>query len=276
MRLKNTVTAVGALVLLAASSLWAQQGVLSLAQSAAKAKQIIAETIQALGGKAYLDAGDQTCTGQVASFGFHNQVLNYRSVEDYKLFPDKERSEYYQKRNIINVYNGKQGWTLDRAGVSDLPAADIADFQAGLDRDMNFLFRFRLHDPGLTFQYDGSDVVDLKQVYWVQVTNTHNLTTKIAVSQFSHLPVQALYINRDPVTDELSQETEYFSNYQDVQGIETPYQDSRFRNGQKIFQFFISSCQYNTGLKPDFFTKQSLEERWAKLGGKKKKKRHLF
>lgn len=275
MRLKKTVTAVGTLALLAASSLWAQQGVLSLSQSAAKAKQIFAETIQALGGKKYLDVRDQTCTGRVASFGYQNQVLNYRKVTDYKLFPDKEREEFYAKRNIINVFNGKQGWTLDRGGVSDLPAAQIADFQAGLNRDLNILFRFRLHDPGLTFQYDGAAVADLKQVDWVEVTNADNLTTKVAVSQFSHLPVEAAYISRDPVTHELSQETEYFSNYQSVQGIETPFQVSRFRNGNKIYQFFINSCQYNTGLKPDFFTKASLEQRWAKTGGKKKK-HHLF
>ena len=276
MRLKNAATTVGALALLAASSLWAQQGVLSLAESAAKAKQIITQTIQALGGKKYLDVQDQTGIGRVASFGFQDQLTSYRRVYDYTLFPDKERMEYYKQRNIINVYNGKQGWTLDRGGVSDLPAAAIDDFQAGLNRNINILFRFRLHDPNLSFQYDGSAVVDLKQVYWVEVTNADNLTTKIAVSQFSHLPVQAVYISRDPVTHERTEETEYFSNYQNVQGIETPYQDSRFRNGRKIFQFFISSCQYNTGLKPDFFTKQSLEERWAKLGGKKKKKRRLF
>jgi hypothetical protein len=257
----------------AVGSVRAQQGVLSMAQSAAKAKEIISQAIQALGGKTYLDVHDETCTGHVAFFGYHNQVSGYQTVYDYNLFPDMERTEYSTKRDIIDVYNGKKGWTLDKGGVSDLPASKIADFQAGLDRDVNYLFRYRMHEPGLIFQYDGPDVVDLKQVDWVEVTDSANRTTKIAIAQLTHLPVRAVYISRDPVTHELTQETEFFSNYQNVQGIETPFQDARERNGQKIFQFFITSCQYNTGLKPDFFSRQSLEERWAKLGGKKKHKK---
>lgn len=275
MRLKRGVAAlVGALALLAVSSVWAQEGVLSPSQSAAKAKQIMQESIQALGGKTYLNAREQSCVGQLAYFGFHSQLTNYEKVYDYSVFPDKERTEYSSKRNIINVFNGKQGWTLDRGGVSDLPADQIADFQAGIHRDINNLFRFWLKDPGLQFQYDGPDVVDLKQVDWVEVTNAQHLTTKIAIAQISHLPVRAVYISRDPVTHERTEEIEYFSNYQKIQGIETPFQDTRTRNGQKFFQFFVKSCTYNSQLPANFFSRQSLEQRWAKLGGKKKKRHH--
>lgn len=262
---------VGATALFAVSAACAQQGVLSPSQSAAKAKQIIQQAIRALGGQAYLSVREQTCQGQVALFGNHNQLNNYQKIYDYNLFPDKERTEYSSKRNIIDVYNGKQGWTLDRGGVSAMPAASIADFQAGLHRDINILFRFHLNQPGLEFQYDGPDVVDLKQVDWVEVTDPQNRTTKIAISQMTHLPVRAVYISRDPVTHGETEETEYFSNYQDVQGVQTPFQDTRTRNGNKIFQFFVTSCQYNASLAPDFFSRQSLEKRWAELGGKKKK-----
>jgi hypothetical protein len=253
---------------------WAQQGVLGPAQSAAKAQQIIQQAIQALGGQAYLGARDQTCQGQAAFFGHHNELSNYQTVYDYNLYPDKERIEYSSKRNIIDVYNGKRGWTLDRGGVSAEPPSAIADFQAGLVRDINNLFRYRLHQPGLEFSYDGPDVVDLKQVDWVEISDAEQRTTKIAISQLTHLPVQAIYTSRNPVTHEVTEETEYFSNYHAVDGIETPFQDTRVRNGHKVFQFFITSCSYNTNLEPDFFTRQSLEERWAQLGGNKKKKKH--
>jgi hypothetical protein len=264
---------VGALAFFAVSGARAQQGVLSPEQSAAKAKQIIQQAIQALGGQTYLNVREQSCEGQVAFFGHHNELNNYEKIYDYSIFPDKERTEYSSKRNIIDVYNGKQGWTLDRDGVSDMPASSIADFQSGLLRDINILFRFHLNDPGLSFQYDGPDVVDLKQVDWVEVTDPQNRTTKIAIAQITHLPVRAVYISRNPLTHEETEETEYFSDYQNVQGVETPFQDTRTRNGNKVFQFFISTCRYNESLQPDFFSRQSLEERWAKLGGKKKKHR---
>ncbi|HVB99499.1 MAG TPA: hypothetical protein VNJ12_09255 [Candidatus Dormibacteraeota bacterium] len=263
----------GVVALLAVSSAWAQQGVLSPAQSAAKAKRIIQQTIQALGGQKYLDVREQTCDGQAAFFGHHDQISGYEKVYDYNIFPDKERTEYSSKRDIIDVYNGKQGWTLDHGGVSDISATKISDFQAGTRRDINNLFRFWLKEPGIQYQYDGPDVVDLKQVDWVEVTDPQQRTTKIAVAQLTNLPVRAIYVSRDPATHERTEETEYFSNYQMVDGIETPFQDTRTRNGQKLFQFFVSKCQYNTPLEAGFFTRQSLEERWAKLGGNKKKKK---
>jgi hypothetical protein len=273
-RLKTgLVTAVVAVLLAAAGSARAQEDVLTPAQSAAKAKQILHEAIEALGGQAYLNVRDQTCQGNVAFFGHHNELSDYEQVRDYNLFPDKERTEYSKKRNIIDVYNGDKGWTLDRGGVSDMPAASIADFQKGLKRDINHLFRYQLKKPQLQFRYDGPDVVDLKQAAWVEVDEGDKLTVKIAVGQLTHLPIRARYITRDPVTHGRTVEVEYFSNYHKVQGIATPFQDTRTRNGQKVYQFFITKCQYNSGLKPDFFTRESLEERWKKLGGKKKHKK---
>ncbi len=278
MRLRfATLGFVAALGLFLATGAHAQEGVLTPAQSAAKAKHLIHEAIEALGGQAYLDVRDETCKGSVAFFGFHNELRNYQTVIDYNLYPDKERTEYSSKRNIIDVYNGDKGWSLDRGGVSVMSAANIRDFQNGLQRDINHLFRYRLNDPGLEFRYGGPDVVDLKQVDWVDVTDPEHLSIRIALDNFSHLPIRVIYISRNPKTHERNEEIEYFSIYHMVQGVNTPFQDTRTRNGNKVYQFFVRSCSYNTGLKPDFFTRESLEERWKQLGGnKKKKKKHFF
>ena len=219
---------------------------------------------------------DQTCEGRVAFFGHNSQLINYQTVFDYNLFPDKERTEYSKKRNVIDVYNGDKGWSLDRGGVTDASADAIAEFQQGLKRDINNLFRFQMKEPGLDYQYNGRDIVDLKEADWVEVTNPEHLTIRIAVSRLTHLPISAEYISRNPKTHERTIETEMFSNYQTVEGIETPFQDTRSRDGNKTFQFFVTNCHYNTGLKPDFFTRESLEQRWNELGGSKKKKKHLF
>jgi hypothetical protein len=260
-----------ALVLLAATVLAPAQTttVLTPQKSAQRARQLIQEAIQALGGQGYLNVRDQTCVAQVSFFGHSGALDNYEKIYDYSIEPDKERIEYSSKRNIIDVFNGKHGWTLDHGGVSDASPEALADYQAGLHRDINYLFRHRLNEPGLIFRYAGPDVVDLKQVQWVEIVDEQDQTTRIALDLFSHLPIRAVYITRDPVTRERNEEVEYFSNYQPVQGVETPFQDTRVRNGQKTFQAFIAHCSYNTGLEPSLFTKEALEQRWAKLGGKK-------
>ncbi len=274
MRLAGWLGGAAALVLAAVGLASAQTTtVMTPQQSAQRARALIQQAIQALGGQAYLDVRDQTCVAQISFFGHSGQLDNYQKIYDYSIEPDKERIEYSSKRNIIDVFNGDQGWTLDHGGVSDASPEAIADYQSGLHRDVNYLLRHRLNEPGLIFRYAGPDVVELKQVEWVEIDDAENNTTRIALDLFSHLPIRAVYITRDPVTRERNQEVEIFSNYQPVQGIETPFQDTRVRNGQKTFQAFISYCLYNTGLEPALFTKQSLEQRWAQLGGKKKEEK---
>lgn len=251
----------------------AQQGVLAPAQSAAKAKQLVAESIQALGGQAYLGAHDQTCNSQLARFGFHAQLDFYGQAIDYNLYPDKERTELYKQRNVIDVNNGNQGWSLDRGGVSDMSADQIADFQKGLKESVDYLFRYQRNDPNLEYSYAGTDVVDLKQVDWVEIDEGNSLTARIALDQYTHLPVRAEFISRDPETHVNTTDADYFSNYHRVDGIETPFQETMTHNGQKTLQVFIASCSYNTGLEPSFFTREALEERWKQLGGKKKQKK---
>jgi len=60
---------VAALGLVGAVGARAQEGVLTPAQSAAKAKQMIQQAIDALGGQTYLGVRDETCEGRVAFFG---------------------------------------------------------------------------------------------------------------------------------------------------------------------------------------------------------------
>ena len=50
------------------------------------------------------------------------------------------------------------------------------------------------------------------------------------------------------------------------------FQITRERNGIKIFQVFFDKCEYNTNLSDSLFTRESLDERWAKVGKKEKGK----
>jgi hypothetical protein len=274
MRLAWRIAAVTALALGALTGASAQTtAVMTPQQSARRARALLQEAIQALGGQAFLGVRDQTCIARVGFFGPAGQIDEYEKIYDYTLEPDKERIEYSSKRNIIDVFDGDRGWTLDHGGVSDASSEAIANNQAVLHRDINYLFRHRMDEPGLILRYAGTDVVDLKEVQWVEVVDQSQHTTRIALDKYSHLPIRAVYITRDPVSRERNVEEEYFSNYQRLEGIETPFQDTRSRNGRKMFQAFIERCSYNTGLQPSYFTRQALEERWAKLGGKKKEKK---
>ncbi|MGA8011816.1 MAG: hypothetical protein WB949_05265, partial [Candidatus Acidiferrales bacterium] len=67
-----------------------------------------------------------------------------------------------------------------------------------------------------------------------------------------------------------SAEIEYYSNYHPIDGVQTPFQITRERNGIKIFQVFFDKCDYNTSVSDALFTKESLDQRWAQIPNRDK------
>ena len=242
------------------------------AESAAKAKEILQQAIQALGGTAYLNLRDATCEGRLSQFGHAGELNGFEKFVDYTIPPFKDRTENLPKRNIITVMNGDKGWTLDRGGVSDASGADIAHFEEDTKKDIDYILRSRMKEPNMIFRYAGPDIVDLKQVDWVELVDSDNRTIRIAISQSTHLPVRKIVDTRDANTRMKTDEVEYYSNYQPLNGVETPFQITRERNHIKIYQVFFDKCEYNTNLSDSLFTKQSLDERWEKVGKSARKK----
>jgi hypothetical protein len=240
-------------------------------ESAAKAKEILQQAIQALGGPAYLNVHDVTCTLRYSQFGHSGDVNGFASLIDYTIPPYKDRTENLPKRNLIQIMNGEKGWVLDRGGVSEASEVDIAQFQDDVRKDIDNILRHRLKEPGMVFRYGGPDVVDLKEADWVELVDSEDRTVRIAVARSTHLPIRKVVVSRDSASRTKRDELEYYSNYHPVSGIETPYQITRERNGMKVYQAFFEKCEYNTNLSESLFTKDSLEDRWAKVGKKGKK-----
>jgi hypothetical protein len=239
-------------------------------QSAAKAKQIMQQAIEALGGKAYLSVHDVTCTGNLSQFDHSGELSGFEKFIDYSEPPSKDRTENLPKRNEIDVFNGDEGWNLDRGGVSPEPASVIAQHQDEVSKSINNILRSRMNDPNMDISYGGPDIVELKQVDWVQLIDPQNRTIRIAFDRASHLPIQETIQSRDPRLHIETTEVEYYSSYYDAGGIQTPKQVERDRNNMKIFQVFFDKCEYNTGLPDSLFTKESLDEHWQKMPGRDK------
>jgi len=241
-------------------------------ESAAKAKEILQQAIQGLGGAAYLNVHDSTCKGRLSQFGHSGELNGFATFMDYTIPPYKDRTENLPKRNLINIMVQDKGWVLDRGGVSPAPETDVSRYMDDVRKDLDNILRHRLSEPGMIFRYGGPDVVDLKEADWVELVDSENRTIRIAVARSTHLPIRKIVVARDASTRTRADELEYYSNYHPISGVETPYQITRERNGIKIYQVFFETCEYNTNLSDSMFTKESLEERWAKVGKKPKNK----
>jgi hypothetical protein len=242
-------------------------------ESASKAKQILRQLTDALGGQKYLGVHESECEGRLAFFGHNGDLTGYSTFKDYWQFPDKNRTDYYKKGNIIDLYVGDQGWTMDRGGVSEQPATQISDFQEQVKRDVDNLLRLRLKEEGMSFRYGGSGTVDLRQADWVEIIDRDARTFRLGVDRTTHLLVRSVVITRDETTRERAEETTFYSTYQPQDGVMTPLQVARERDGRRIYQAFYTSCRYNPNSPPDFFSKAALEKRYAEVGSKKDKKK---
>ena len=237
-------------------------------QGAAKGKQIIGQLIEALGGPLYLSVNSLGCEGRIAQFGHSGDLTGFVTFKDYWGYPDKKRTDAGKKGNIIDLYAGDQGWTLDRGGVSEEPATAVSDFQAMLKRDVNNLLRSRIHEEGMSIRFGGIGVVDLHQVDWVEIEDPEERVFRLAVEHSSHLLVRSMVVTKDEDTGTRREDVTMYTNYQFKDGVQLPMQVSRERDGRRVYQVFYEGCQLNPPLPPDFFTKAALERRFSEVGGK--------
>lgn len=259
-------------------------------QSEAKGKQILRDLIAGLGGPGYSEVRESECSGLRALFGHSGDLTGYINYNDFRHYPDQARIEYTRKgRNtillsligldgldfahggvVITLYNGDRGWSYDRSGVSELPAAAVTDFQEALKRSVDNLLRFRLKEPGLLIRFGGSDTVDLRQVEWVELNDSERRKYRLAVNRSTHLLDRVVVSTEDPENQQIDDDATIYSNYQLKDGAWTPMQFTREHNGRRTAQFFVDSCHYNPGFPQDLFSKDSLKTRGAELAAKKK------
>ncbi len=262
-------------------------------QSVAKGKQILADMINALGGPGYTEVRESHCEGRRSQFGHNGEPLRpvLLPFSEYRRYPDKVRTEYVGKGHntilpflvgidgldwshggiIITLYNGDHGWTLDRSGVSELPATAISDFQEQVKRNVDNLLRLRLKEPGVAIRFGGSDTVDLKSVDWVEITDSQERRFRLAVDRSTHLLIRSAVITKDEETQQINEDVSIYSNYQLKDSVWTPLQISREHNGRRSVQIFYETCKYNPGFSGDIFEKSSLSKQAAQALAKKSK-----
>ena len=239
--------------------------------STAKAKQVLDDLVNAFGGPAYLEIRESDCEGRMARFGHAGDLTGYTNFKDYWRYPDTNRTDYSKKGVIIDLYSGDKGWTLDRGGVSEQTATAVADFQEQTKRDINNLLRIRIKEPGMLIRYGGTDIVDLKTVDWVDITDSEQRNFRLAVDRTTHWLVRSVVTIEDPESHEHNVETYIYTNYQLMDSVWTPLQITLDRNGRRINQIFYQSCKFNPGLPSEMFTRAALDKRFSEVGSKKYK-----
>jgi hypothetical protein len=259
-------------------------------QNVAKAKQVLADLINALGGPGYTEVRESQCEGRRALIGHNGELNGYIDFADFRRYPDKARTEYLSKgRNtilkaligidgldfshggiFITLYNGDHGWTFSRSGVDEMPVTSVSEFQEQTKRNIDNLLRLRLKEPGMVIRFGGNDTVDLKQADWVELTDSDERKFRLAVDQSTHFLLRAIVSTKDKEYDQIDDDTTLYSNYHLMDSVWVPLQISREHNGRRTGQIFYDTCRFNPGFPDDLFSKSSLQKHGSEAVLKKK------
>jgi hypothetical protein len=257
-------------------------------QSAAKAKSVLQQVIATLGGSAYLNVRDSDCEGRVAQFGSSGDLSGFTPFRDLWLLPAKERVEYIAKGEhsvlafllgaddlsishggvLVTVFNGEQGWMLDKAGVTDQPEDVTRNFVEQLKTGMNNMLRSRINEDGVELRYAGTDLADLKEVEWIEFFDRDHRALRLAVERSTHLPLRWVVEKRDPETRVRMEISTSYTQFVLADGVLTPLSITRSQNGRRVSQTYLTSCKYNSNLSPDLFTRTSLEQQATEVAKK--------
>ncbi len=260
-------------------------------QSAARARQVLQQVIAALGGPAYLNARDSQCEGRAAEFGTAGTLMGFTQFRELWLLPDKDRVEYFSKGEhtiagflmgsddllithggaIITVQGADGGWTLDKSGVSDEPEDQVKSFNEQLKSSLNYVLRKRMNEAGMDVQYDGPDLIDMKEAEWIEFNDSDHRNMRLGIDRFTHLPLRWVVTTRDPETRVNTAVTTSYTQYMTLDGIKTPLSVELARNERKLSQTFFNDCKYNSDLAPELFTRSWLEQHAAEVTKKKYK-----
>ncbi len=213
-----------------------------------KARTLVDQMIQALGGQAYLNAQDYYAEGRSGSF--HNESLQGTSLfYRFWKWPDKDRIELTKQRDIVQLYVGDEAYEITYKGIRPLNLQKEERVNQAIIRrhySLENVLRNWLKEPGILLLDEGPSVSEGHMAEKLTIINSKNESVTILVDPSTHLPLEKRFSTRDPRYRERDEEVLIYGDWKEFQGINTPRMSVIKRNGETISQQIILNIAYNT------------------------------
>jgi hypothetical protein len=239
--------------------------------NARKARAVLDQSVEALGGQPYLAYENRCETGRYYPL-YHGRTestgIPYRYYVEY---PDKDRFEVIHikdvfllfwdignikvmnKSDIVVIHNGNKGYEVTYKGTAAQDKLDLENYLRRRQHSLEWVFRKWIRDPNVALFYDGPAVVNGKVTEAVTLLNSQNDSVSVFLDQNSHYPIKISYSWRDAKDKQKNVEEEVYDSYKLVQGIWTPHSITRYFNGETSQQRFINVASYNMKLPDAMF-----------------------
>ena len=168
----------------------------------------------------------------------------------------RERQNFGKDESSGGVlFNQDGAWEITFRGARLLEPKRIENWRDGTLRNIFYILRQRLNEPGMDFYSRGSDLYENLPVEIVDITDSNGLTVTVYFSASTKLPVRQVLKRRNTDYKDFDTEETIFAKYRDVGGgVMWPFSIRRSRNGEKLYEIYAESVQINKNLKDDLFT----------------------
>ena len=227
-----------------------------------RAKRVIDEAVAALGGTRFLEMRDRTEIGRAYSF-YREQLAGLAVAHIYTryltpgpgILAVREREAFGKDQSDVILFTDTGGYELTFRGARPLPDTRVAQYRDSMMRNIFYILRARLQEPGLIFESRGADVWENQPVEMVEIADSDNRVVTVHFNRSTRLPIYQTFRRRNPTDKQIDDEVTRFSKYRDVGGgVMWPFSIQRERNGEKIFEMYSESVTINKDLKDDLFT----------------------
>jgi hypothetical protein len=222
-----------------------------------KAKELIQQAIQALGGQAYLNVRDREQNGRGYALHHGQQTGEGVLFWSFSEFPDKERIELTPERDVAELFVGNKGYEITYKGVHPMEQKDLDEYLRFRHFSLDTVLRAWVNEPGMMFLFEGSAIAAQHPALAVTLINVKDESVTLYFDADTHLPIKKSFTWRDPVDRQKNLEEEVYDNYKLVSGVMAAFNVTRYFNGDMSRQRFYFSVTINQGLNPAMFDPNS-------------------
>ena len=222
-------------------------------KNAQQARAALDAMVKALGGDAWLNMKNREYDGRTAAFYHGKPSGSTAEYWEFHQWPDHDRVEFTKHRDVVQIYTGREGWEVIYSGKKELPKDQVEEYLRRRDHSIETVIKVWLKDPQTILIYEGQHLAQSHLAEQVTAISAQNESVTIQMDMQTHLPLRRSFQWRDPLYKDKDEDAEEYDNYRPVDGFPTPFNITRYRNGDMVNQRFLFRASYNQTLPADEF-----------------------
>lgn len=232
-----------------------------------RAKKAVDDAVEALGGPRFLNMHDRVEAGRAYSF-YREKISGLSIATIYTQYFDVPAGKTGQQLGVRErevfgkneeygyaLFREDGAWEVTFKGPTEMEQEKVDSYNRTTLNDVLYFLRMRLKEPGVSFDWKGSDVIENQPVDIVDIIDNDNHVITVNFNKDTHLPVKETWVWHDPKTHERNEEVTRFSIYREDNGVMWPQQIYRERNGEKRYQIFSDTVWIDPRLPDSIFDK---------------------